>query len=708
MRLPMMSVLALALGLATHSCAQAAAPAQPCTPPAKAGALMGMSGCVQPDGSLLTAKGFRIGIKRGAAGGSKVEITPPDSGAGFEISKIDQLIEQDAEALQAEGDKADAGLERHALREAAAINRRFATALQDAAAEAFDIEPPAKGASPAKPQPVPPDLETWCAGMTTTASWAASHWALPLAGRKYPPHSLPPIPPPPSMDYFDCYGCDLDKQEQYEKDSREWVSKQWFGNYLEPERRTLRAVLDYSKKEFSDGPALKQAALQPGSACASLAATGDTLRGGMDAPLFNIALNRMGDKGNELYRRYGHYTQYPTYWPVALAYIAQLKEEQLLRASDLNLAGAVNFIVKQLGSLQLEWYRRLSSDGDLGQLSNIAVIIAFAKQESLLASEPIAVQDYLDRGVLDLSLKFQVKLAGQSAGAEGYVLAQVSGGTTVYAYTDPKDRKCGLLRSVDYSAGYPQDAAMWMRIYKTEMFGPGLRNKYVSDRAPNDFKSTVVIDLPCCRKNLAPDKAIVYIESLGPQAARGEKETWSMPGLAPFPVIDSWFRLAFNTGALMKMVDSGQADAEMAGMEKDMAVKMAEMEALQQRYDNGKASLADLLAGATEIKDSLTGGGSVGKNAFLSQAQHYRLEVPFTNFQKTPITVKLDARQLLKGGGEAAEGVLENLAYGFGDIKLTLRKTHKTPGRARPSIHVQTAPVRWTQQETEQFHQSHR
>lgn len=660
-----------------------------CTPPARPAVLIGMPGCLQGDGSLLTAKGFRIGLKRGAGGAVEVEIQPPDGGSGFQAAQIDRLLDEGADQLQAQADQADAGLERHALREAATRQRQFSLDVREAVQKAIDVEAPPRGRT-AQPMPAPAasplDLEAWCADMAGTAAWAAGHWAAQLAsGRnRYP--NLPPIPAPPAIDYFDCYGCDLDRQQQYEKDAQDWVEQQWFGGYLEPEMRTLRAVVEYAKKEYSSGPALAQAGQQPGSACATLAATGATLRGGFNARLYHVALWGLGDKGGKLRREYGRKDQYPSGRPVWLAYITQLKIEQLLTCDERDMTQETQFIQRQLIALRDEWNRRLLIGKDLGQLGNMATMIAFEKQQHLLAATDAteSVVTMISFGVLDLKLKFQVKLAGQNAGSGGYVLAQVSGSTPVFAYIDPSDRKCGLLRSVEMDGDVPRQRQMSLRIDSAEMFGPGQRNAY---RAPAQINSTVVIDLPCCRRNQAQDQAFVYVEALGAQAGRGERETWSLPGLAPFPVVDSWFRLAFNIGALMKMVDSGQADAQAAQLEQDMAVKVQAMDALQARYDRGEASLADLVAGANAMRESLTGAGSVGNNAFLSQAQHYRLEVPFQNLQATPIKVKLDARQLLQGGGEAAEGVLENLAYGFGDIELSLRNARRT-GSARPKSPV--------------------
>ncbi|HUP90887.1 MAG TPA: hypothetical protein VM074_01460 [Solimonas sp.] len=639
-----------------------------CTPPAKAGTVLGMPGCVQPDGTLLTEKGFRIGLRRGTGA---VEITPP-KGAGFEAGNIDAQLDESADALQAEADKPDAGLERHAMREAAEIQRRFANDVRELVAETMDIETPSKGAKPAAaPAPTAPGLEAWCRDMSATAAWSKGHWAGALAGQKQTPATFGPIPPPPSVDYFDCYGCDLDKQKQAEKDAREWASKQWFGNYIEPETRTLKAMIEYSKKLEAD-PALAQAMQQPGSACATLAATGAHMRGGFSAPLFKIALSRRGDKALKLEREYGKPKQYATYQAVRLAYITQMKEDQLVTCTEFHPA-TLHFLGTQMAQLNVEMERKLRKDKDLRQLGSLAFRLALDKEAALAFSSHPSLKDtiyFINQGILDVKLDFQVKLGGQGAGGNGYVLARVKGSTPMYAYVDPKDRKCGLLRSVEMENDLPKDRPMLLKIVNAEMFGPGLRNNYIGAK---EFKSTVVIDLPCCRKNQASDQAFVYIESLGPRAVANEKETWSRPEYAPFPVIDNWFRLAFNIGSLMKMVDSGQADAETAQLEKDMAVKQQEMDELQARYDRGEATLADLVAGANEMKESLSGGGSVGKNAFLSQAQHYRLEVPFQNNQASAIKVKLDARTLLQGGSEAEEGLRKNLVYGFGDVELTLR-----------------------------------
>ena len=361
-----------------------------CKAPAKPGALLGMQGCVQPDGSLLTAKGFRISVKKGGAGA--VQVTPPAGGAGFEAGRIDDLLEKDAESLKAQADAPDAGLERHALRDSAEIQRRFAEDVRAAQTAAVDIAPPpknAKNAENAPPKPAAPatspDLEAWCETTVATGQWADQHFAGALAGQKQLTANLPPIPPPPSIDYWDCYGCDADKQKQYEKDSRDWVAQQWDGVYLEPELRAMRAAIEWGKKEALEGPALVQAMGNPASACAALPSAGANLKGGLDAKLMKVGITGIHNKLLQLERSYGKKEQYPTGRPVWLAYIATLKMVTLLTCEDVDLTQTLDFIIRQMGRLQDDWYRKLTIEKDLRQLGNMAFIISIAKQHALRA-----------------------------------------------------------------------------------------------------------------------------------------------------------------------------------------------------------------------------------------------------------------------------------------------------------------------------------
>lgn len=652
-----LAATALLLGIG----AAQAAPVPACKPPAKAGALLGMSGCIQPDGSLVTAQGFRLRVPPG--GGA--QITPP-SGASGQAGRIEEEFERQADELQQTADQPDAGLERHALREAARFQREFAEAIRSQQKKSTGLESPAPSAT-----------QAWCAGLLPAAQRAEQEFRKP----KPKASELPPIPPPPTADYWECWGCDRAAQDRHDRESREWVERQWEGSYLALEMETMRAAIQLGKAEID--PAFAQAVAQPGSSCAALAAPSLGLRGGLQAPLLLKALDRIELKMRALDRQYGKPDQYPSLRPVALAYIGSAKTVSLIRAEIADVSALTYFTQQQLAQFYKEWKRRLQVDKDLRQLSNVPTAMAMEKERLLLAAEKTPegfIEDTIAAAVLELKLDFQVKLEGQNAGDKGYVMAHTKGKSEVYAYTDPDDGRCGLLRTVEMKGARAIDTPMALNVFNAEMVGPGLRNKYLGPAVVN---SAVVIELPCCNKKRPQGEATVFIEALGAQQARGQTEQWSQPVYAPYPAVDNWFRLAFNLADLTKMSQSGQGQADAAQMEKDMAVLQQQMDDVQARYDRGEASLADLMAAASRMSDKMLGGASLGQNSLLTQALHYLLPVPFQNNQKQPIKVRLDAKQRLRGGGPEAESLLENLVYGYGEVELTLVNTRK-PSKPAP------------------------
>ncbi|HUP90888.1 MAG TPA: hypothetical protein VM074_01465 [Solimonas sp.] len=646
-----------------------------CKPPARAGALLGMQGCLQPDGSLVTEKGFRIrlaGSAGGGGGGGGVEIDPP-SGSGF--AEIDRTIERDADALQKAADAPDAGLERHTLREAARFQREMAESIRQAQESGSPVSSPKPGAAPtpnATP-PVPAALEKWCADLLPVATRASREFATPLPTAA----QLPPIPAPPAADFWDCWACDRQGQERYERSAREWVEKEWEGKYLELERAAVRAAIEFGK--FEEQPDVQQALAQPGSACAALGAPGLGLRGGMQGRMMAAATARMDRKLEALSRQFGKPAQYPLTKPVGYAYFGTRKEISLLRCEEAHPSTDSHFLQEQLAEIHREWSRRLYKEKDFRQLANTAFILSMDKERFLLSLEQMPedhIENLLGASLMEVKIDFQVKLAGQSAGAGGYVRARSKGKAILYPYIDSEDGRCPLLAGVEVNGALQRPTPMALNVFDGEMYGPKLRNKYLG---PDPVYSNVVVELPCCDKNKPQDQAVLYLEALGAQQSRGETEQWSQPGYAPFPAIDNWFRLAFNTAAMMKSVNSGEAQAESAQMQKEMDARQVEFDDLKARYERGEASLADMLAGAMKMKDEALGGSSLGKNSMLTQALHYRLEVPFQNNQRYPVNVKLDARNLLRGGGSEAQGVLDNLAYGFGDVELKLVNSGSGP-----------------------------